>query len=512
MSRFFSVCALGYAVSVGGCSALIDPDPGELGGADAAVSCDTGCDDSIACTADSCVAMSCVHSPSNALCPTGQRCDVTRGCVASTCSLDSECDDGATCTTDRCDPTLGCINTPDAMKCDDSVGCTVDACTPGSGTADGCTHMADNTRCTFCFGAGATCDVVQGCTGSTPRDCSDGNACTSDVCDETKSACANEPRDEDGDGAAPNVIGTMFCGGTDCDDADATTYPGAAELCDGKDNDCDGTEDEGCGTLPDTCDTAFDVMLSAGKATLTGTFAPLTADLSTSCGDSRGRDAVYAIPVTSTSDIIIDSGTSAAAVVLAAGTTCSMSGFSTSCAGAISGASKRSRLIVHNFNPDNRGETLYLLVDAATATEMGTFNVTVEVRARAADTCQAPLDLGLGGTVYGIFDGAGSTRGSCQGLTTGSGREAAFTMAMPSDGNVDLTAIATQFAPTLYVRDECSSNNRDNELECEAGTGASGTRTVNLSVSSDAANDVYIFLDSSQNTANGASYSLKVVP
>jgi len=37
--------------------------------------------------------------------------------------------------------------------------------------------------------------------------------------------------------------------GTDCDDTDAQTHPGAMEICDGRDNDCDGTIDEGAGNL-----------------------------------------------------------------------------------------------------------------------------------------------------------------------------------------------------------------------------------------------------------------------
>ena len=45
--------------------------------------------------------------------------------------------------------------------------------------------------------------------------------------------------DDDGDGYTE-------CAG-DCDDARAATHPGAAESCDGLDNDCDGNVDEGAG-------------------------------------------------------------------------------------------------------------------------------------------------------------------------------------------------------------------------------------------------------------------------
>jgi putative metal-binding protein/Ig-like domain-containing protein len=60
-------------------------------------------------------------------------------------------------------------------------------------------------------------------------------------------------RDADGDGFgdAANSTGTCTApagyviDNTDCNDDDNTMYPGATEICDGKDNDCNGTIDEG---------------------------------------------------------------------------------------------------------------------------------------------------------------------------------------------------------------------------------------------------------------------------
>jgi hypothetical protein len=63
--------------------------------------------------------------------------------------------------------------------------------------------------------------------------------------------------DADGDGYGGSTFVAVACTApssfvatsTDCDDLDATAYPGAAEVCDGADNDCNGTADDGVGTV-----------------------------------------------------------------------------------------------------------------------------------------------------------------------------------------------------------------------------------------------------------------------
>ena len=50
----------------------------------------------------------------------------------------------------------------------------------------------------------------------------------------------------DADGDSHYAPGSCLEPADDCDDNDPSVYPGAPELCDGKDNDCDGETDEGC--------------------------------------------------------------------------------------------------------------------------------------------------------------------------------------------------------------------------------------------------------------------------
>ena len=86
-----------------------------------------------------------------------------------------------------------------------------------------------------------------------PVACDDGDPCTLDSCDASAGGCVHQrPADADHDGfigKAPDGL-PASCGGNDCDDTDPNVHPGAAETCDGKDDNCNGDIDEGAVYTP----------------------------------------------------------------------------------------------------------------------------------------------------------------------------------------------------------------------------------------------------------------------
>jgi hypothetical protein len=174
--------------NVGSCETNADCDDGlSCSGEEACVDgvCVSGmpvsCDDSIACTIDSCDELtSCENVPDDTACADTtvcngvETCDPLSGCVAGT-PLD--CDDGDLCTLDDCDPMSGCASTP--VDCDDGDACTVDSCEPVLGCASTVLDCDDGNECTV-----DSCDLSGGCS-SLPISGScgdDGDSCTDDIC------------------------------------------------------------------------------------------------------------------------------------------------------------------------------------------------------------------------------------------------------------------------------------------------------------------------------------------
>ena len=112
---------------------------------------------------------------SNAECNDGDACNGKETCVGGVCQPGTpvDCDDSDACTTDTCSGGF-CSNTP--INCDDSDACTIDSCAGGV-----CSN--DPIDCDD----GDACNGTETCAGGacqpgTPIDCDDSDACTADSC------------------------------------------------------------------------------------------------------------------------------------------------------------------------------------------------------------------------------------------------------------------------------------------------------------------------------------------
>ncbi len=261
------------------------------------------CNDSDACTEDSCVSKICQHDDISSTCDdddlcTTDSCDSSTGCVFNTtvlcdssqfcepttgvcedipCTIDAECTDGLFCNgLETCDTASGicqegtapciddllfcnglescdeagdsCLTT--GFPCDDEVFCTDDACTEGAQPNIGtCTNPENDANCDdglFCNGA-ETCDAVADCQGGTDP-CDDGVECTVDTCGEETDKCLSVPDD------TRCGLDTLFCNGPETCDPKTGCPPEDDSPCVGLQT-CNETDDvcEGC-IFADDCD------------------------------------------------------------------------------------------------------------------------------------------------------------------------------------------------------------------------------------------------------------------
>ncbi|MEM6954832.1 MAG: hypothetical protein AAF645_04060 [Myxococcota bacterium] len=487
-------------LALGACSAVVNPDPGRLGGAvdagradegadgaDSApdVGCATDCDDGVACTEDRCEGSVCVSDPQDSRCGEDERCTLD-GCVDASCERAEDCDDGllcngeercqggtcvrgeavvcddgVECTVDRCDEGLGrCAAAPDDAACDDGVECTVDRC-----GETGCERTRNDALCDdgFCF-VGAVC-TAEGCAGGEARDCSDGRSCTSDSCDGEARECVNDPIDMDGDGS------TLCDDVPDCNDDDRDIFPGAEEECDREDNDCDEEFDEGVceAVLPDRCETAQRIELSdAGETRINGFLEDFANDYDSACGGERGPDAVFVLDVDPSLDYVISTAGSEADTILAVSPDCGSFSFAgLGCNDDFdTDISFASALYLRRLGSSARTREVFILLDSFSR-DGGQYTLSITALESAELSCEEAPFYPPVGTAVGFIERAAPSGGfgRCGGVSEAVMQREAVFRARVSDGD-QFTLHSDDFTPLLYAWGRCSI---PNDLECDRG-------------------------------------------
>ncbi|MCA9601700.1 MAG: putative metal-binding motif-containing protein [Polyangiales bacterium] len=189
------------------------------------------CSDNMECTGEETCGSD--HTCSAGTAPIdGTECTAFNGksgeCHNQVC-VPSDCGNGTVNTGEECDPASGNANTGSETNCtnlctwvcESASECAADLqCMPATCTNHEC-NFGDPVACS----ADPDCEVDGGCVGG--------------QCQKTL------VQDNDRDGfSGVDCHDDEITGPPDCDDNDPNTYPGAKEICDGKDNDCNGTKDD----------------------------------------------------------------------------------------------------------------------------------------------------------------------------------------------------------------------------------------------------------------------------
>jgi hypothetical protein len=231
-----------------------------------------------------------------------------------------------------------------------------------------------------------------------------------------------------------------------------------------------------------TCATAIPIDLDYGSQMATGSTVGGGAHRSSTCS-SGGADIVYAATIENDGFLtasLARPGTAFDSVLYAAKTCSDSSAVAALTCNDSKGTAGNTPLLggeVISF-PVKQGDVWFVFVDAGSAADSGSYQLTVDLATGADCSDPVPIPLAPGSPMTLLGNNLGTpnnTQGSCGG---GPGNEVVYTITTPVVNNLKAATQNVDYNTVLYARSTCDDD--QSELACANLFGTGGNESITI--------------------------------